>query len=990
MFYNKTRATVIIAVLLLLPFIVGAQSFTQYVNPFVGTGAHGHTYPGALVPFGAVQVSPDTRLSGWDGCSGYHYDDNVVYGFSHTHLSGTGCSDYGDILIMPFTGEGSPVNSRYCSPFSHKSEVALPGYYAVTLDKNGIRAELTATSHVGCHRYTFPDNNEPKGIVIDLVHRDPVIRNCIETINDHEFAGFRISQAWNEEQYVYFYLTLSQPVKEIQYYFDSTRMRTNVRLDGTRVKAILLFDESVRELVVNVGISAVDRAGARSNLAETWDPKSIRADRTELGENIPAPTSASFDRIRRNADALWNKELGKIEVSGSEAHKRVFYTALYHCFTSPYEFSDIDGRYRGQDGKIHKSDGHKVYTVFSLWDTYRALHPLLNLIDRKRTNDFLYTFLLHYHQGGQLPMWELSAFETWCMIGYHSVPVILDAARKGIGDFDKKEMLEAMVASAELLKLGRPEFEKYQYIPADKEHESVSKTLEYCFDDWCIAQYANDIGDKEIYNRFLRRSQFYKNLMDADGFMHPRSNGGFIMPFAPGEVNNHFTEANSWQYSTYVPHDFTTYVKMAGGAQHVGVMLDSLFFGNTKMTGRQQADLTGVMGQYAHGNEPGHHAPYMYNYVGHPWKTQQVVRRILAEQYADAPDGLCGNEDCGQMSAWYVLSALGFYAVAPGTNRYDIGSPLFDKVKLHLENGKTFTIICKNQGLKNVYIQSVKRNGQPFSSTQITYQMIADGDTFEFEMGPKPNRSVFSQTSVSEVEPTLVVAPVFEPNDAVFSDKMTVQLRQLRPDNGTNICYTTSADGFKKVNVYKKPLVLKESTTVRAWTERGSEKSAEVEASFHKFLQDKTIQLISRYSSQYSAGGDEGLIDGLRGSVNWRLGGWQGYQGQDFEAIIDLKSVKDIHSVSVGFLEDIRSWIYFPKNLMVEVSENGEKYVRFGTFTNPHPDNDYTVKTEDFTVKGLAKARYVRVRAENYGVLPAWHLGAGGEAHIFTDEIIVE
>ena len=990
MCYKNKKAIVIIAVLLLLPFFVGAQSYTKYVNPLVGTGAHGHTFPGALVPFGAVQVSPDTRLTGWDGCSGYHYDDNVVYGFSHTHLSGTGCSDYGDILIMPFTGQGSPVNSRYCSTFSHKSEIALPGYYAVTLDKSGIRAELTATSHVGVHRYTFPDNNEPKGIVIDLVHRDLVIRNHIETVSDHEFSGYRISQAWSDEQYAYFYLTTSQPVKEIQYYLDTIRMRTNVRLDGTSVRAILYFDENVREVVVNVGISAVDQAGARANLAETFEPKEGRAEGIDPYESLPSPTSNDFDRIRRNADALWNKELGKIEVSGNDANKRIFYTALYHCFTSPYEFSDIDGRYRGQDGKIHKSDGHKVYTVFSLWDTYRALHPLLNLIDRKRTNDFLNTFLLAYEQGGQLPMWELSAYETWCMIGYHAIPVILDASRKGIGDYDKKKMLKAMVGSAELPKLGRPEFEKYQYIPADKEHESVSKTLEYCFDDWCIAQFAHDIGDQSTYDRFIQRSQFYKNILDADGFMHPRSNGGFIMPFTPGEVNNHFTEANSWQYSTYVPHDFTTYTQLAGGAQHVDVMLDSLFFGSTQMSGREQVDLTGIMGQYAHGNEPGHHAPYMYNYVGQPWKTQQVVRRILAEQYTDAPDGLCGNEDCGQMSAWYVMSAMGLYAVAPGTNRYDIGSPLFDKVKMHLENGNTFTIVCKNQGPKNVYIQSVKRNGQPFPNTQITYQMISDGDTFEFEMGPKPNRSAFSQTSVSTVEPTLVVAPVFEPNDAVFTDKMTVQLRLLRPDNGTNIFYTTSADGFKKVTVYKKPLVLKETTTIRAWSENTTGQSAIVEADFHKFVQDKTIQYISHYNPQYTAGGDDGLIDGIRGNIKWRLGGWQGFQGQDFEAIVDLQSVKDIHSVSVGFLEDVRAWILFPKNLIVEVSTDGDKFIRFGEFTNPHPDNDYTVKTEDFTVKGSAKARYVKVRAANYGVLPAWHLGAGGEAHIFTDEIIVK
>ena len=977
---NKKTICAIIMALFCLPLFTVAQSFTKYVNPLVGTGAHGHTFPGALVPFGAVQLSPDTRLTGWDGCSGYHYDDNVVYGFSHTHLSGTGCSDYGDILIMPFTGTGSPANSRYCSTFSHNREVAMPGYYAVTLDKYDIRAELTATSHVGVHRYTFPDNNEPKGIVIDLTHRDLNIRNHIETVSDHEFAGFRISQAWSDEQHAYFFLSSSQPVKEIQYYLDTIRMRTNVRLDGTSVKAVLYFDESVREVVLNVGISAVDMDGARENLTETPD--------------------FNFDKVRRNADALWNKELGKIEVKGLEENKRVFYTALYHCFTSPYEFSDVDGRYRGQDGKIHKGDGHKVYTVFSLWDTYRALHPLLNLIDRQRTNDFLNTFLLAYEQGGQLPMWELSAFETWCMIGYHAIPVILDASRKGIGDYDKKKMLEAMVASAELPKLGRPEFEKYEYIPADKEHESVSKTLEYCFDDWCISQYAKDLGDNETAYRFGKRSHYYRNILDENGFMHPRSNGAFIQPFDPAEVNNHFTEANSWQYSTYVPHDFDTYVKLAGGKQHVAQMLDTLFFGTAKMTGREQVDLTGIIGQYAHGNEPGHHAPYLYNRVDQPWKTQQVVRRILTELYTDAPDGLCGNEDCGQMSAWYVMSAMGFYTIAPGSNQYDLGSPIFDEVKIHLENGKTFTITCKNQGKKNAYIQSVKLNGKPYNSTQISYKMIADGDALEIEMGSRPNYKYPDESSIErdpgtmlEPIPIELTVPVFESSESVFRDKMTVSIRQghLGTIGGNCIYYTTSADNFSKKHLYRKPFTISETTTIQAWLDLDPKcRSAVSEATYVKFVKDKKIQYISHYNPQYTAGGDDGLIDGIRGNIKWRLGGWQGYQGQDFEAIVDLQSVKEVHSVSVGFLQDVRAWIVFPKNLIVEVSTDGEKYVRFGEFSNPHPDNDYTVKTEDFTVNGSAKARYVKVRAENYGILPAWHQGAGGEAHIFTDEIIVK
>ena len=966
--------------LLLLPVLSVAQNnYTQYVNPFVGTDAHGHTFPGALVPFGAVQLSPDTRLSGWDGCSGYHYSDDVVYGFSHTHLSGTGCSDYGDILVMPFSGEGSPVNTRYCSKFSHQRETASPGYYSVQLETPNVLAELTATTHVGCHRYTFANDGQPHGIVIDLAHRDIVLDSYLEVVNNQEITGYRVSRAWSDKQYAHFCMKLSHPAVKVLFFRDSTLLNTNDHTQGGNLKALVYFADTVRQVVLNVGISAVDIAGARANLVET-------------------PTF-NFDLYRQRANDAWNKELGKIEVKGEENDMRIFYTALYHCFLSPYEFSDLDGRYRGQDDQIHRGDGHKVYTVFSLWDTYRALHPLLNLIDRKRTNDFLNTFLLAYEQGGQLPMWELSAFETWCMIGYHAIPVILDASRKGIGDYDKKKMLEAMVSSARLPKLGRPEFEKYEYIPADKEHESVSKTLEYCFDDWCIYQYASDLGDTFTAYDFYLRCLNYRNIVDKNGFMHPKSNGAFIQPFDPTEVNNHFTEANSWQYSTYVPHDFSNYILQAGGKQRVTEMLDSLFFGSAKMTGREQVDLTGIIGQYAHGNEPGHHAPYLYNYVGQPWKTQQVVRRILSELYTDAPDGLCGNEDCGQMSAWYVMSAMGFYTIAPGSNRYDLGSPIFDEVKMHLENGKTFTIICKNQSKENIYIQEVKKNGKEYHFPWIRYDKIADGDTFELVMGSTPNQEALPYETYSSAcgryyNVAAAIVPVFGSSESVFRDKMTVSIhpgdRYLKKPE-QKIYYRTSADGFKKVHRYTKPFTISETTTIKAWTEQSNMlPSAVVEAAYVKFLKDKSIRYISPYNPQYTAGGDDGLIDGIRGNVKWRLGGWQGFQGQDFEAIVDLQAVKEIHSVSVGFLEDVRAWIWFPTELSVEVSEDGEKFIPFGTFKNEGPVDDYTEKVQDFVVKGFAKARYVRVKAKNFGTIPEWHQGAGGEAHIFVDEIVVE
>ncbi|HPT52222.1 MAG TPA: GH92 family glycosyl hydrolase [Bacteroidales bacterium] len=966
----------IIIALLISSMELTAQSLsTDYVNPFVGTAEHGHTFPGAIVPFGAVQVSPDTRLTGWDGCSAYHYSDSVIYGFSHTHLSGTGCSDYGDILIMPFTQTGSPINTKYASSFSHQNETANPGYYSVILNQYGVKAELTATQHVGCHRYTFPDEAQPKGIVIDLNHRDETIESFIQTVNNQEFKGYRISKAWNPEQHIYFSLLMSEPVKKIEYYRNDTHMRTVDNIEGENCKAILYFDESVTEVVLKIAISAVDMEGASRNQSEIDD--------------------FNFDQVHQRARNLWNDELGKITVSTSDNDaKKIFYTALYHCFTAPYQYSDVDGRYRGMDGKTHTSDGKIVYTVFSLWDTYRALHPLLSIIDRERTGDFIHTFLLNYRQGGQLPMWELSAYETWCMIGYHSVPVILDAYLKGINDYNHTEMLQAMVASAHLPQLGRPEFEQYGFIPADKEHESVSKTLEYAYDDWCIAEFALAGRDMRTADKFYRRAQSYKNIMDSNGFMHPKSNGGFIEPFVPSEVNNHYTEANSWQYSTYVPHDFTHYMALMGGKEKTEEFLDSLFYGNSKLSGRTQSDITGVIGQYAHGNEPSHHAAYLYNFIGKPWKTQRITRHIMQNLYSSQPDGLCGNEDCGQMSAWYVLSAMGFYPVTPGNNTYIIGSPLFDTVSLHLENGKTFQIICHQQAKKHPYIQSAKYQGNPYNYSYITYDMIKEGGILELTMGERPNQNLWNKPENcphTEIPETVAMSPVFFPNTSSFRDSLRVSLSITHPTHSPNsiIYYQTSQDSFTQTHRYTSPLLITESTQFKAFNQDNNGISQWVEANYYRFEQDKNIRILSQYNPQYTAGGDEGLIDHIRGNTNFRLGGWQGYQDTDFEAIIDLKSIKHIQSVSVGFLEEIRSWIWFPTKMIVEISTDGERYMPYGTILNSHPDNDYTTKTEDFNIIQEADCQYIRIKAVNYGTIPDWHLGAGGKAFIFVDEILV-
>lgn len=976
-------------------FSYAQEDLAQYVNPMVGTDFHGHTFPGAIVPFGAVQLSPDTRLDGWDGCSAYHYSDHIVYGFSHTHLSGTGCSDYGDVLLMPFTGKASVINSEYRSSFSHQNEKAEAGYYSVLLDKYDIQAELTCSKRVGVHRYTFPNKKVSKGIILDLKHRDIVLNSAISyDVKENKIVGLRDSKAWNENQKLNFSILFSQPIAKVEFYVDDQLAPTISGITGTNCKAVIYFAEDIKDVVVKVALSAASQnlAGADINHKEVAD--------------------FNFDKVRQAARESWNKELGKIVVETSDSElKKNFYTALYHCFTSPFLFTDIDGQYRGMDGLVHKAKGHDVYTVFSLWDTYRALHPLLSIIDRQRTSDFIYTFMRQYEQGGMLPVWELSAYETWCMIGYHSIPVIWDAYQKGIlddySDHEKYQVLEAMVNSAKLNRLGRPEFAQYRFIPAEMESESVSKTLEYAYDDWCIAQFAQAIGKDDVYQEFIKRAQAYKNVLDPDGFMHPKRNGGYLQPFNPREINNHYTEANSWQYSTYVPHDFNSYCDLIGGTATAERLLDTLFGTSSQTAGRNQADVTGLIGQYAHGNEPSHHAVYLYNYIGKPWKTQQLVNQIIYTLYSSKADGLCGNEDCGQMSAWYVLSAIGFYPVCPGDNRYIIGSPVFDKVTINLENGKQFVVSTHNRNQESCYIQSAKLNGKKFDKSYITYEDIRDGGLLAFEMGEKPNGKWGvgkGKQPESRIESNTTIVPVINAPQESFTDEMTVSISLFEPTHKSDakmqfpaqtdqIYYTT--DGSEPTpnskNKYEKPFTIRQNTIVKAISYNSQTgASPVVEAQFYKFSQDKQIKLHCQYEEMYPASGDNALIDGIRGRSDFRLGGWQGYQVPAFEATIDLQSARDIHQVSVGFLQDTRAWIIYPIVMTVEISGNNVDFLPYGIYTNTVPADDYTAQKTDFTVKGNAHCRYIKIKATNYGTLPAWHLGAGGTSHIFVDEIVVE
>ncbi|MGB4990625.1 MAG: GH92 family glycosyl hydrolase, partial [Pyrinomonadaceae bacterium] len=660
------------------------------------------------------------------------------------------------------------------------------------------------------------------------------------------------------------------------------------------------------------------------------------------------------------------------------------------------------------------------YTVFSLWDTFRAAHPLYTIIDQKRTVDFINTFIRQYEQGGRLPVWELWGEETDTMIGYHAVSVIADAMAKGIKGFDYEKAYAAAKHSAELDHFGLAAYKKRGYISMEDENESVSKTLEYAYNDWCIAQMALILGndrarqiDKRLsiwtviddeyvgrlrsdYHVFSKRARYFGNLFDpSTGFMRPKKNGGFVTPFAPNEVTFNFTEGNSWVYSFFVPHDVQRLMELMGGREKFAAKLDELFSTKDKLTGREQPDITGLIGQYAHGNEPSHHIPYLYNYAGQPWKTQKMVRHIMDDFYKNAPDGLIGNEDCGQMSAWYILSASGFYPVAPGSPVYAFGTPLFPEMKYRLENGRTFTIRAKNVSSKNHYIASANLNHSSYKKAFIAHDTVMKGGVLEFAMTDGPVKTAFTEFPVSSNRTAIVAVPVINA-ERTFSGSTTVSISTITPNAA--IHYTTNgrepygSDPSSGAQVYKGPFVIERSTTVKAIAISAyDDMSAPVESVLTKLPHDWTVKIASKYNRQYTGGGDEGLIDGIRGSLNFASGEWQGYQDQDFVATVDLQRPTEIKRVGGGFLQDARPWIWMPTRIEIETSMDGVTFTRVADIKTDVAPTDMKPQIRDYAAKiSPATARYVRIHAYNPGKIPAWHPGAGFEAFIFVDEIIIE
>ena len=818
------RCILILLSILVLGFLSCAKEerdFTELVNVFIGTAGDGNTYPGASVPFGMVQLSPDTRTEGSHSYGGYYYPDSAILGFSHTHLNGVGEPEMRDVLFMPFIdGDKQALLSQKGVSYHHENETGEPGYYSVIFD-NGLNAELTVTGRCGFHRYSFPINETPN-VFIDLTHPGGAEDLYIRKVSDCKVEGMRRSHGWAYDQYVYFVAEFSLAIKEFLVSVNNEGFVLS-NGDGARdLQAILRFEPGNPDLLIKVGISAVSAEGARKNLSN------------EIGD-------WNFNAIKKQAKEKWNSKLAKIEIEGgSKDQQTVFYTSMYHAFLSPDLYQDVDSLYRGIDGNIHRAADFTNYTTFSLWDTYRALHPLFTILEPEMSNEFIKSLLAKYDDGGRLPMWPLLGNYTDDMLAYHAVSVISDAYIKGINDFDTVRAFEAMKKSAEFDKSGLGLYKELGYIPFDREAESASKTLEYCYDDWCISQFAKKMGLVKDYNVYQKRGQYYKALFDTGSnfFRGKGRDRNWIEPFDPLE-NSVYSEGNAYQY-LYAPHDMDGLLELMGGVGELSSFLDTLF------TVETENDPSNSLGQYWHGNEPGHHLPYLYTYCGEAWKTQHYVNRILNELYSNSPGGLAGNEDCGQMSAWYIMSSLGFYPLAPGQDIYVTGTPLFNRARINLENGKQFIVEAKNRSDENIYIQSATLNGEKYNKSFIKHGDIVKGGKLVFEMGSKPDKywgSDKSERPYSNNGKKIVSNPYIENGEKLFLKSTKVKL-SCDTEN-VNIYYTLDGSSPNLYSdIYTRAIVISESTSLKMMAAgQGLLSSSELELNFVKAHYQKATEV---------------------------------------------------------------------------------------------------------------------------------------------------
>ncbi len=921
-------------------------SITEFVNPFIGTGGHGHTYPGATVPFGLVQLSPDTRREGWDGCGGYHYSDSIIYGFSHTHLQGTGISDYADFLFTPNNGHTKKTKhwlDAAAHGFSHKDEYARPGYYSVRLPQQQIQVELTATPHCGIHRYTF-NTKDTAYLFIDMAYRDKLQYYDIITYGDTAIAGYRVSKEWADEQHCYFYAVFNHPIKGLD---QLSEMNTET-VNGKRqdilemIQTFRLSFGQIENLEIRVGISGTDMEGARKNLyaeAPKFDfagyQKKAQMDWEEKLKKAPFP-SIQYDKAN----------------SGIVESRINYYTALYHCYTVPNIWSDVDGRYRGEDKKIHQAEGYKRYTVFSLWDTFRAYHPLMTQLEPEATLDWIKTFLAIYQERGELPMWELAGNETYCMIGSHSIPVILEAYVQGIKGFDTELALKAMIDATNGPEPEKKRYAEMGYVPADEFSESVSKTLEYAYNDWCVAEMdwlLHQNKSSEIYLTYSKRAQSWKNIFDpVTHFMRPRRNGGFIEPFDPYQVDFNFTEANAWQYALFVPHDIETLVAFHGGPKKFGEFLHQLFTAKDKTTGREQADITGLIGQYAHGNEPSHHCLFLFPYAHKSYHKEglKYLQQTMETLYRNDPDGLCGNEDCGQMSAWLVCARNGIYKVAPG-------------------QGKEWLSLSPYKMLDST--NPIGKNKNPRPTSLMTAENIV----------PLP---IISGPAISFTEQATIAIDHVDP-----SVKIQVRIKPLeKPDSLI-------------VFDYSKPFIIDYAAEISAQAilknENDEKKSNWSTGIFRTRDPLKKIIEIGEYDNQYTGGGRDALIDGALGGKDFRTGGWQGYYGKPLNISVDLGRSTNLASIGLSVHQDIKTWIWYPKSVKFYGTYPDGRETLLGEVSCTDEQQVYgpMQKVIRFEIRNKSYFKSIRISAQTaFDVIPNWHLGQGGKSWIFADEIIFE
>jgi len=949
------------------------------INPFIGTGGHGHTHPSAQAPFGMIQLGPNTRYDGWDGCSGYHYTDSAMYGFTCTHLSGTGVSDYGDLLMLPYS---SPTKEGDYIKFFKEDEHAQAGYYACILD-DGTRIEATAGDRIGKLRLHYPPNSSP-GIMVDLNFRDRVLKQDFSALGDGKFEGRRISEGWAREQHFYFG-------------FEVTPASDSVWKLSPGVYWLALPDGTVNA-EVSIGMSGTSEEGAWKN----YHGESAERD---------------FEEIFTETQGKWAEELAKSKVKSALPDQRAIYaTALYHAYSVPNLWSDVDGSYRGQDNVIYRDTVNRHYTVFSLWDTYRTAHPLYTITQPERTQEFVYGMLDMYKQRGRLPIWELAGNETDCMIGYHSVSVLADAIAKGYHT-DTALTLEAMRATAEMDVFGLGAYQESGFLSIEDESESVSKTLEYAYDDACIAWTAQRFEDWNTYMAYDQRSSAYRSLIDPEsGYVRPRTNGDFYSPYNPREVNNHFTEANAFQYSFSPVHDIEGWMevltnfrgarenwnnlprkkqKLLVKSRHdvLEDLLDGLFYASSHTTGRDQADITGLIGQYAHGNEPSHHIAYLYNATNNPRRTSYWVHRILGSQYQNAPDGLSGNEDCGQMSAWYVMASMGMYPLVPGKPDYQISTPWWDAIHLELPNGKELDITVEDVG---TYIMDYDRGDStqiPYQKRYFTHDELIEGGHWKVKRGDEPSdwgkvyRYATKMKNPTPPAPIVRIPRTFT-GTAQAEIIPTGQYDLWQYHSYENVKWKKDRKGRIRIGTAY------DDGFVTAITPHFGYGNHVARAVFSK--RDDNLEaawVVGHASPQYTAGGPEAMVDGITGDTDWRKGHWVGVQGHDATLEITLKKSKQVQTVHVGILKDIRAWIAAPQRVEVQVLYEGDdQWHFFGAMEMDNPLGQEESVRHDVVLSNprtdLVKA--IRITYTNAGRLQDWHPGAGHQSYFFTDEVRLE